>query len=136
MRSSIASAVSLLVGCGAATFAHVETAAADDSLLQPGSLVISSSNYEGWTGAVASLQVGTPLANTDTATIPAVSDNNYVTVWNNDTVDGSFGVTSPIYLTTVEPNSGRVLSRLRVPTAQVVTSFSSKSELALHLAPG
>ncbi len=133
VRSSIASAVSLLVGGGAAAFVLVGTAAADDSVLQSGSLVISSSNYEGFTGAVASLKVGTPLANTNTATIPAVSDNNYVTVWNNASVDGSFGVTSPIYLRVVEPHSGRVLNRLRVPTGQVVTSFSSKSELALHL---
>ncbi len=132
-RSSIASAVSLLVGCGAAAFVPVGTAAADDGFLRPGSLIISSSNYEGWTGAVASLAVGAPLANTNTATIPAVADNNYVTVWNNNTVDGSFGVTSPIYLTVVEPHSGHVLNRLRVPTDQVVTSFSSKSELALHL---
>src|SRR5271156_4379970 len=113
MTSSITSAVSLLVGCGAAAFVHVGTAVADDSFLRPGSLVISSSNYEGCTGAVASLEVGTPLANTNTATIPAVSDNNYVTVWNNVTVDASFGVTSPIFLTAVEPNSGRVLNRLR-----------------------
>jgi hypothetical protein len=133
MRSSIASTVSLLVGGAAAAFAYVGTATADDSFLQPGSLIISSSNYEGSTGAVASLQVGTPLANTNTATIPAISDNNYVTVWNNVTVDASFGVTSPIYLTVVDPHSGRPLNRLRVPTGQVVTSFSSKSELALHL---
>ena len=135
VRSSIASAISLLVGSGAAAaFVHVSTAVADDSFfLRPGSLIISSSNYEGGIGAVASLVVGTPLANTNTATIPAVSDNNYVTVWNNDTVDASFGVTSPIFLTAVDPNSGRVLNRLSVPTSQVVTSFSSKSELALHL---
>jgi hypothetical protein len=133
VRSSIVGAASLLAGCGAAAFVHVGIAAADDSFLQPGSLVISSSNYEGSTGAVASLAVGTPLANTNTATVPAVSNNNYVTVWNNDAVDASFGVTSPIYLTAVEPDSGRVLNRLRVPTGLVVTSFSSKSELALHL---
>src|ERR1700728_1199093 len=135
VRSSIASAISLLVGSGAAAaFVHVSTAAAEDSLfLRPGSLIISSSNYEGGIGAVASLVVGTPLANTNTATIAAVSDNNYVTVWNNDTVDASFGVNSPIFLTAVDPNSGRVLNRLRVPTGLVVTSFSSKSELALHL---
>jgi hypothetical protein len=134
VRSSIASAVSLLVGSGAAAFVHVSTAAADDSFLQPGSLIVSSSNYEGGTGAVASLAIGiTPLANTNTATIPAVSDNNYVTVWNNVTVDASFGVTSPIFLSAVDPNSGRVLNRLSVPAGQVVTSFSSKSELALHL---
>ena len=140
VRTSIASAVSLLVGSGAVAFVHVGTAAADDffrqpGFLQPGTLIISSSNYEGGVGAVASLEVGvTPLANTNTATIPAVSDNNYVTVWNNDTVDASFGVTSPIFLTAVDPISGRVLNRLSVPTGEVVTSFSSKSELALHLA--
>jgi hypothetical protein len=132
MTSSIVRDISLLMG-SAAAFVHVGTAAADDTFLKPDSLVISSSKYEGWTGAVASLVVGTPLANTDTATTPAVSDNNYVTVWNNDTVDASFGVTSPIYLTVLEPRSGHVLNRLRVPTSQVVTSFSSKSELALHL---
>jgi hypothetical protein len=132
MNNSIAGAISLLVG-SAAAFVHAGTAAADESFLQPGSLVISSSKYEGRTGAVASLAVGTPLANTNTATIPSVSDNNYVTVWNNDTVDGSFGVTSPIELTVLDPHSGRVLNRLPVPTRQVVTSFSSKSELALHV---
>jgi hypothetical protein len=134
VRSSIASAVSLLVGGGAAAFVLVGTAAADDAFLKPGSLIISSSNYDGSVGAVASLVVGvTPLANTNTATIPAVSDNNYVTVWNNDTVDASFGVTSPIFLTAIEPHSGHVFNRLSVPTDQVATSFSSKSELALHL---
>jgi hypothetical protein len=132
MNNSIAGAISLTVG-SAAAFLNVGTAAADESFLQPGSLVISSSQYDGRTGAVASLAVGTPLANTNTATVPAVSDNNYVTVWNNDTVDGSFGVTSPIDLTVLEAHSGRVLNRLQVPTRQVVTSFSSKSELALHV---
>jgi hypothetical protein len=131
VRSSIAGTVSLLMGCGAA--AYVGTAAADDSFLPAGALIISSSNYEGGTGAVASLRVGTPLANTNTATVAAISDNNYVTVWNNVTVDASFGVTSPIYLTAVEPHSGRVFNRRLVPTSQVVTSFSSKSELALHV---
>jgi hypothetical protein len=133
IRISIASAISLLAGCGAAAYAQAGNVAVDDSFLSPGSLIISSSTYENWIGAVASLAVGTPLANTDTATIPAIADNNYVTVWNNDTVDASFGVTSPIYLAAVDPHSGRVLERRRVPTDQVVTSFSSKSELALHL---
>ena len=132
VRSSIARAVAMLVGGGAA-IVNISVAEADNSFLRSGSLIISSSNYEGWTGPVSSLQVGTPLANTDTAATAAISDNNYVTVWNNDTVDASFGVTSPIYLTAVEPDSGRVIGRLQVPTHEVVTSFSSKSELALHL---
>ncbi|HEV2703425.1 MAG TPA: hypothetical protein VGV09_17490 [Steroidobacteraceae bacterium] len=132
-RSSVARTVAIILTCGASAFAYVGVAAADDSVLRPGSLVISSSVYEGGKGAVASLKVGTPLPNTNTATIAAISDNNYVTVWNNDTVDGSFGVTSPIYLTDVNADTGRAINRQLVPTSQVVTSFSSKSELGLHL---
>src|SRR5580704_4375836 len=77
--------------------------------LKRDSLVISSTTYVKDKGAVATLAVGTPLAGTDTATVPAVADNNYVKIWNNAPVDGSFGVTSPIRLTDVEPYSGRVL---------------------------
>jgi hypothetical protein len=102
--------------------------------LKRDSLVISSSTYDRTKGAVATLTIGTPLSGTDTATVPAVATNNYVTVWNNDTVDGSFGVTSPIELTDVDAFNGHVFSAIRVPTDQVVTSFSSKSELGLHIA--
>jgi hypothetical protein len=41
-------------------------------------------------------------------------------------------VTSPIRLTDIDPFSGRVFHWLGVPTDEVVTSFSSKSELGLH----
>jgi hypothetical protein len=111
-----------------------DIARADDYVLRPHSLVISSSTYDSSHGAVASLRVGSQIPNTATATIPAIAGNDYVDVWNNAAVDGSFGVTSPIELTTVEPHSGRVLDRLRVRPDEVVTSFSSKSELGLHLA--
>ena len=100
--------------------------------LERHSLVISSSTYDPTQGAVASLAVGTQIPNTATATIAAVSGNNYVTIWKNAGVDGSFGVTSPITLTDVDPFSGHVMHRLAVPTDEVVTSFSSKSELGLH----
>lgn len=126
----------LFAGCGALTLCATSTVARaddDDAFLRPGSLIISSSHYDRSQGAVASLKVGSPLANTDKATVPAVSDNNYVTVWNNDSVDGSFGVTSPIRLTAIEPHSGHVLRSLRVPSSEVVTSFPSKSELGLHI---
>src|SRR5580698_829240 len=129
---SIRGMVSLLVGSSViCTMGSV--ARADEGLLRPDSLVISTSTYDRSKGAIASLKVGTTLPNTATATTAAIADNSYVNVWNNDTVDGSFGVTSPIYLTAVDPHSGRVLNTLRVPTGLVVTSFSSKSELALHL---
>ena len=129
---------SLLASCSLvalAVSAEIATAGEDDHrrFFDHGSLVISSSTYDPTKGAVASLMVGTTLADTATATIPAVSDNNYVTVWNNASVDGSFGVTSRIELTDVDAFNGRIRHSLAVPTDQVVTSFSSKSELGLHL---
>ena len=143
IRNSVASAVSLLVGCGTAAFSFVGTASADDFFLKPGSLVISSSTYENTKGAVAGLSLSTTLPGTGPtitngavttpgATVAAVSDGNYVTVWSNEVPDASFGVTSPIFLTDVDENNGRELGRLAVPADQVVTSFSSKSELGLH----
>ena len=125
----------LFAGCSVLAFcAAGSIARADQPALLPGSLIVSSSTYDRSRGAVASLTGGTtPLANTESATTPAVADNSYVNVWNNESVDASFGVTSLIRLTTIEPHSGHVFGTRIVPTDQVVTSFSSKSELGLHL---
>jgi len=117
-------------GC-AATISAVITCEAN--LLVPNSLVISSTTYDRTQGAVASLAAGTKLPNSATATTTATTGNNYVTVWNNEAADASFGVTSRIDLTDINPSSLQVLSQVTVPTAQVVTSFPSKSEVALHV---
>jgi hypothetical protein len=127
----------LFASCSLVTLAMsagIATARDDDHrrFFDHGSLVISSSTYDPTKGAAASLMVGTPLPDTATQSVPAVADNNYVAVWNNASVDGSFGVTSPIELMDVDAFSGRVRHRLAVPTDEVVTSFSSKSELGLH----
>lgn len=61
----------------------------------------------------------------------AVADGTYPTVFNNDGPDGSFGITSPIFLDNIKTN-GEKLGTLAVPTDLIVTSFSSKSELALN----
>lgn len=101
----------------------------------PGSVVVSSSTYDRHQGAIASLKVGvTQLANTDTATVAATASNLYPVVWNNEQADASFGVTSPIQLTDIDVFNGHPLCTIDVPTDQVVTSFSSKSELGLHAA--
>jgi len=125
---TIRSSALILIGCGAT--AATSLALADDAFLKPNTLVISSSTYEK-TGAVTTLN---PLGDTAQLAGPSVpvSDDNYVTVWNNASVDGNFGVTSPINLTDIEPQSGHVFGTLQVPTDQVVTSFPSKSELALN----
>ena len=124
----------LYAGCSVlALCAGHSVARADQPFLLPDSLVISSSTYDRTRGAVASLVVGTPLAGSDTATTPAISDNNYVTVWNNVNADAAFGITSAIRLTDIEPHSGHVFSSLEIPAHEVATSFSSKSELGLHI---
>ena len=61
----------------------------------------------------------------------AVADGTYPTVFNNDGPDGSFGITSPIFLDNLKTN-GEQLGTLAIPSDQIVTSFSSKSELALN----
>jgi hypothetical protein len=124
----------LLSGCGLfALCASSAIARADQPILLPNSLVISSSTYDRSQGAVASLAVGSVLAGSAKATSLAIVGNSYVDVWDNSSVDGSFGVTSPIELTAIDPHSGHVFSTVAVPANQVVTSFPSKSELGLHV---
>ena len=127
LRTTFLSGTALL---SAALFGLATPASADQQFLKHGSLVISSSTYDGSRGAVASLAANkTPLPGPSTA----VSDGNYVTVWNNEGPDASFGVTSAIQLTDIDLSNGKVFRSMQVPTDQVVTSFSSKSELGLHV---
>jgi hypothetical protein len=66
----------------------------------------------------------------DNGEYPNLKDTH--NVWNNANTDGSFGVTSPIFLDNITED-GWPLGTLPIPTDQIVTSFSSKSELALNL---
>ncbi|MDR3699014.1 MAG: hypothetical protein P4L56_05220 [Candidatus Sulfopaludibacter sp.] len=67
---------------------------------------------------------------TDSGGYPSLNSPN--NVWNNNIVDGSFGIASPVFLDQLTP-SGTPVSTLAVPTSMVNTSFSSKSELSLNL---
>ena len=60
------------------------------------------------------------------------NDEDSHNVWNNSGTDGSFGITSPIFLENITED-GWVLGTLPIPSDKIVTSFSSKSELALNL---
>ncbi|HEX4002219.1 MAG TPA: hypothetical protein VHX36_06185 [Candidatus Acidoferrales bacterium] len=93
-------------------------------------------------GANGSTNVNVPLlaGGTTPVNVPCGigSDNgeapnlfNSHNVWNNANSDGSFGVTSPIILDDLTTD-GQFLGSLFIPTGQMVTSFSSKSELALN----
>jgi hypothetical protein len=66
----------------------------------------------------------------DNGEFPNVNDSH--NVWNNANSDGSFGVTSPIFLDDITPD-GQLVGTLPIPSHVIVTSFSSKSELALNL---
>jgi len=129
-----ASLAVLLAGCSVMALGTSSTQAAPAKLrLIQGSIVVSSTTYDKTQGAIASLSVGTTLANSATATTTAVAGNDYVTTWNNASVDGSYGITSPIQLTEINARSGRLYRSVTVPTNQVVTSFPSKSEIGLHI---
>ncbi len=65
----------------------------------------------------------------DNGEAPNLSDTH--NVWNNAATDGNFGVSSPIVLWDLSLD-GFTLGALHVPSDEIVTSFSSKSELALN----
>ena len=131
----------LLAGCSLlALFEAGIAVEAKQPFLLPNTLVVSTSTYDNSQGALATLTAGvTQLAGNNgappTCTV-ASAGNDYVNVWNNAATDGSFGATSEITLSDINPNSGIVHSSLAIPTGQVVTSFSSKSEMGLHEADG
>jgi len=112
----------------------------------PENLVLSRSVYD---NNPKNIEVGTILPPNCAATTGgcagpggATNDGSYPFVWNNDAYDGSFGITSKIFLDQITP-FGQLVSSLEVPNSsqrgvsskrnQLVTSFSSKSELALNL---
>ncbi|HEY2393032.1 MAG TPA: hypothetical protein VGK22_17790 [Candidatus Angelobacter sp.] len=112
-----------------------------------GTIVVSRSVYTGTPALVTVGQTMPPGCVARTVTLPllaggtttvkvkcgaAVADGTYPTVFNNDGPDASFGVTSPIFLDNLKTN-GEQVGTFAVPTDRIVTSFSSKSELALNL---
>ena len=105
----------------------------DEWFLVPGNLIVSSSIYD---NQASNVTVGAPLPPGCTIGAkgckPAINNGLYPQVFNNNTVDGSFGLTSRIVLDQLTPSGFRINS-MEVPTDQLVTSFSSKSELALNV---
>jgi hypothetical protein len=107
----------------------------------PGNLLVSRVVYDNNPNNV---QAGAPLPPNcmGAACAPATSNGTYPFVWNNNLVDGSFGITSKIVLDQLTP-SGQFINSLEVPNSsqqgvpptkdQMVGSFSSKSEVALNL---
>jgi hypothetical protein len=109
----------------------------------PGNLVVSRSVYD---NNAKNVKVGALLppncTNTVGPCVAATNNGKYPGVFNNVIPDAAFGITSTIFLDQITP-SGFLLDSLEVPNSslkkvgtesnQLVTSFSSKSEIALHL---
>jgi hypothetical protein len=115
----------------AASGLAVGPAARADPLWATGNILVSRSVYQD-VGDVANLKVGDPLPGGGNA----VANGTYPNVFNNASVDSSFGVTSPIFIDQYT-RGGSLVNSLSVPTSGsngVATSFPSKSELALNLA--
>jgi len=114
---------------------------AANAQMTPGDLLVSSSTYTD-----PGFGVGWALPNS--AGITAVASSAFcgnancsVNVWNNDTVDANFGITSNLYLSSINTTTGAVDNTVNVTAlaaaqgVNLVTSFSSKSEGALNLTP-
>ncbi len=132
----LAGSATLLVGSAGSAYAGVP--------LQAGNLLVSTSVWQSDPNIVAGttqLPPGCGAASDPCAA--AISGGSYPQVFNNDAVDGSFGVTQPIVLDELNPSTNAQIAQLTVPNSsqpgvtsssdQMVTSFSSKSELALNL---
>jgi len=116
------------------------------SFFYPGNLVVSRSVYDNNPNNVQVGEILPPNCASTTggcsASTGAPFDGTYPYVWNNDAYDGSFGITSKIFLDQIFP-FGFLINTLEVPNSsqpwikstsdQLVTSFSSKSELDLNL---
>ena len=117
---------------------------ADPPQFFPDNLVVSRSVYDNRAGNVTVGEVLPPdcAPSLCSASTGAIANGTYPYVWNNVTYDPSFGVTARIYLDQITP-SGWLINSLEVPnnlergvkdsSDQLVTSFSSKSEIGLHL---
>jgi hypothetical protein len=101
--------------------------------LVPGNLLVSESYYSNDPNLVAG-QTQLPPGCTAANCVTATANGSYPQVFNNVLADPSFGVTSRIWLAEITP-SGRPMGTIEVPANDLVTSFSSKSELALNLSP-
>jgi hypothetical protein len=129
-----------LVSLAVLATAGAASAQSRPTYFKPGNLVVSRSVYD---NRATNVTVGQTLPpNCTNSCVNATHNGTYPTVFNNALVDGSFGITSQIYLDQITP-TGTLINSLAVPSNvrpvvrtaqdQLVTSFSSKSELALNL---
>lgn len=114
----------------------------NSNVLTPGNLVVGRSVYSGDATTVTVGQFLPPVCPATAACGPIKASDNGAfptpgslnNVWNNSKADGNFGVAAPVLLDQITP-SGTLVNTLAVPPNLLVTSFASKSELAINLSP-
>ena len=128
-KNQLRSLVAVALACITPGFAQSN----NPTTFTPGNLVLSRSVYSAPASAVIVGQQLPPICGASAScTGKATNDGTYPNVFNNAVPDGSFGITSPIFLDQLT-TTGTLLSTFAVPTSVLVTSFSSKSEVALNL---
>jgi hypothetical protein len=144
-RHTFARGIAILSAAALATSIPAIAQDHDDNGIHffPGNLIVSRSVYD---NNANNVKVGALLppncANTVGPCVAATNNGTFPFVFNNALVDGSFGITSKLYLDQITP-WGFVIDSLEIPNSsmhnirsesnQLVTSFSSKSEGALNL---
>jgi hypothetical protein len=107
------------------------------SLADVGDLVLTSTFYAGTATPIFPGTTTLPGA-TAGATVLATNDGTYPGVFQNNAIDANFGVTTPIFITTVNSRTGATVDNYNLTNiaaqhgVNLVSSFSSKSELAIH----
>jgi hypothetical protein len=106
-------------------------------LFTPGNLVLSRSIY-------AAKAVDVPFPRILPNGAPSAANGSYPNVFNNESPDPAFGITSPILLDQMS-RVGTVLNTFNVTSAlaanpntrvsSIATSFTSKSEFGLSVTP-
>jgi hypothetical protein len=152
MRASLARGFAASAFLAAALMAVVAAAALGDPgpgafgphFLFPNNLLVSRSVIENDPNLIAGKTELPPKCAPEVCE-PASADGVYPEIFDNDSADEHFGITSKIFLDQLTP-WGFPISSLEVPNStepditpsgdQMVTSFSSKSELALNLSTG
>jgi hypothetical protein len=113
----------------------------DDFPFRPGHLLLSRTVYDNKASSITTGVTQLPLNCVAPNCATAAANGTYPMVFNNDLVDASFGITAKIILD--ERLNGERIRSLEVPNGgqhgatsnkdQMVTSFPSKSEIALNL---
>ena len=140
-RVTLTLAVSAAAGCGlvAAAGPAASAHARFGGYFLPGNLLVSRTVYVNRASIIVPGVTQLPPGCTAGNCVTATADGTYPTCSTTTLADASFGVTAPIFLDQCSLPSGDVVQTIQVPNSsdervktngdQMVTSFSSKSEI-------